>query len=73
MSEIKELGGAGAPDQNGMRRRSVGSIELQTSDGRKRSVALADLTDADRELAEKFGYKPVCKLAVLHARIADIT
>lgn len=47
-------------EQDGARRRSVGSVEIQGSDGRKRSVALDDLTDADRALAEKFGYKPVC-------------
>lgn len=46
-------------EQDGARRRSVGSVEVQGTDGRKRSVALDDLTDADRALAEKFGYKPV--------------
>lgn len=47
-------------EQDGPRRRSVGNVEMQDADGRKRSVALDDLTDADRALAEKFGYKPVC-------------
>lgn len=59
MSENIQSSGLGVEHQDGLRRRSVGSIELQTSDGKRRSVALADLTDADRELAEKFGYKPV--------------
>jgi len=44
-----------------LRKRSVGNIELQDSKGRRRTVQLEDLTDADRELAEKFGYKPVCE------------
>lgn len=49
-------------EQDVARRRSVGNVEIQDADGRKRSVALDDLTDADRALAEKFGYKPVCDI-----------
>lgn len=48
-----------AMDNTGMRKRSVGSIEVADRDGRRRTVDLTDLTEADRELAEKFGYKPV--------------
>ena len=44
---------------DGMRRRSVGQIEINAPDGRRKTVQLEDLNDADRELAEKFGYKPV--------------
>ena len=43
----------------GMRRRSVGTIEINAPDGRRKTVQLEDLSAADRELAEKFGYKPV--------------
>ena len=43
----------------GMRKRSVGGIEMNTADGRRATVDLNDLSLADRELAEKFGYKPV--------------
>jgi len=41
------------------RRASVGAIELRDEKGRRRTVQLEDLNAADRELAEKFGYKPV--------------
>ncbi|KAI9689655.1 MAG: hypothetical protein M1820_010125 [Bogoriella megaspora] len=44
-----------------LRKRSVGAIELQDSSGRRNTVQLEDLSEADRALAEKFGYKPVFK------------
>jgi hypothetical protein len=43
-----------------LRRRSHGAVELQDENGRRRTVQLEELNDADRALAEKFGYKPVC-------------
>ena len=48
-----------APRRNG----SVGQIEFTDDKGRRRTVQLDELTEADRELAEKFGYKPVSALA----------
>jgi hypothetical protein len=42
-----------------LRRRSHGVIELQDEKGRRRTVQLEELNEADRALAEKFGYKPV--------------
>jgi hypothetical protein len=41
-----------------LRKRSVGAIELKDSKGRRRTIQLEELTEADRELAEKFGYAP---------------
>jgi len=43
-----------------MRKRSAGNVDIQDEHGRRRTVALDELNDADRALAEKFGYKPVC-------------
>lgn len=41
------------------RKGSVAAIELTDDKGRRRTVQLDELNAADRELAEKFGYKPV--------------
>ncbi|KAL8719965.1 MAG: hypothetical protein Q9225_003113 [Loekoesia sp. 1 TL-2023] len=43
------------------RKKSVGTVELQGPNGQIRAVNLEELTDADAELAAKFGYKPVFK------------
>jgi hypothetical protein len=43
-----------------VRKNSVGAVEITDSKGRRKTVQLEDLSAADRELAEKFGYKPVC-------------
>ncbi|KAL9592590.1 MAG: hypothetical protein Q9179_006562 [Wetmoreana sp. 5 TL-2023] len=43
------------------RKKSVGTVELQGPHGQTRTVNLEELTDADAELAAKFGYKPVFK------------
>ncbi|KAF2431328.1 amino acid transporter [Tothia fuscella] len=43
------------------RQPSHGAIELQDDKGRRRTVQLDELSEADRVLAEKFGYKPVFK------------
>lgn len=48
------------PQESELRRRDVGQVEMQDEHGRRRTVDLADLNDADRALAEQFGYKPVC-------------
>jgi hypothetical protein len=50
-------------DDGSLRRRSVGIIEFQDSNGRRRTVQLDELSDADRVLAEQFGYKPVRRLS----------
>lgn len=43
-----------------LRRRSINVIEIQDQQGRRKTIHLEDLSDADRALAEQFGYKPVC-------------
>ncbi len=50
----------------GGRKGSVGAIELRDEKGRRRTVQLEELNAADRELAEKFGYKPVRLCTLLH-------
>jgi hypothetical protein len=40
-----------------VRRRSI--VEIGGPDGRRKTVDLSELSDADRQLAEEFGYKPV--------------
>lgn len=51
--------GLEAGDVTDIRRKSHGTIEMQDDKGRRRTVQLDELSAADRELAEKFGYKPV--------------
>jgi hypothetical protein len=41
------------------RKQSVGAIQITDKAGQKHTVHLDELTEADRELAEKFGYQPV--------------
>jgi hypothetical protein len=41
------------------RKQSVGAIQIPDKSGQLRTVHLEEMTDADRELAEKFGYNPV--------------
>jgi hypothetical protein len=41
-----------------MRKGSVGAVNLTDDKGRRRTIMLEDLSAADRELAEKFGYAP---------------
>jgi hypothetical protein len=46
------------------RQQSVGAIQITDKSGQKKTVQLEEMTDADRDLAEKFGYQPVsCKSA----------
>lgn len=46
-------------DAGELRKRSVGTVEFQDEKGRRRTVQLDELNEADRALAEQFGYKPV--------------
>jgi hypothetical protein len=48
-----------APLPEHLRKRSVAAFELTDSSGRRRTVQLDELGEADAALAEKFGYKPV--------------
>ncbi|KAK5167607.1 polyamine transporter tpo5 [Saxophila tyrrhenica] len=50
-----------SPEQLRQRRESLTTVELRDSKGRTRSVAVEDLTEADKALAAEFGYKPVFK------------
>jgi amino acid permease (GABA permease) len=43
------------------RQKSVGMVEINGPDGQKKTVNLAELNDADAQLAAQFGYKPVFK------------
>jgi hypothetical protein len=42
-----------------VRRRSISVVEINGPDGRRKTVDLSELNEADRQLAEQFGYKPV--------------
>lgn len=48
-----------AIDDPSFRKDSVPAIEIQDGQGRRRTVQLSDLNDADKQLAAEFGYKPV--------------
>lgn len=43
------------------RRRKSSLVEIQDPNGRRRTVQLEELNEADRALAAEFGYKPVFK------------
>jgi hypothetical protein len=54
------------------RKRSVGgTLQFHDAAGRRRTVQLDELADDDRELAEKFGYKPVRSLPHLVDMMID--
>ncbi|RMZ75558.1 hypothetical protein DV737_g5239, partial [Chaetothyriales sp. CBS 132003] len=57
----QEAWGTGGAEASGGAWRSISTVEINGPDGRRKTVQLEDLTSADRELAEKFGYKPVFK------------
>ena len=42
-----------------LRKRNTGAVEILDEKGRRKTVQLEELGEADRALAEKFGYKPV--------------
>ena len=44
-----------------LRKRSIGTLEINGPDGRRKTVQLDEMSAADRALAEQFGYKPVRK------------
>jgi amino acid permease (GABA permease) len=43
------------------RRKSTGIVEINGPDGQRKTLNLAELSDADAQLAAQFGYKPVFK------------
>ncbi len=43
------------------RKKSVGLVEISGPDGQRKTINLAELSDADAQLASQFGYKPVFK------------
>lgn len=54
MSTLKE------PGVGEMRKRSVGTVErADNGRGRRSTIAVQDLNEADRALAQEFGYQPV--------------
>lgn len=58
MDGIKDVS-TGPINEGELRRHSVGTVEIQDSHGRRKTVQLDELSAADRALAEQFGYKPV--------------
>lgn len=44
-----------------LRQRNSVAVELRDGQGKTRTVQLDELSDEDRALAEKFGYKPVSR------------
>lgn len=50
-----------SPEELRHRKESIQSVEIMGPNGQRRSVAVGDLSEADRALAAEFGYKPVFK------------
>ena len=50
-----------SPEQFRQRKESVQNVQIRDAKGRTHSVAVDDLTEADKALAAEFGYKPVFK------------
>jgi hypothetical protein len=61
MSEIHQDANNDAQSQLRHRQKSVGLVEINGPDGQRKTVNLAELNDADAQLAAQFGYKPVFK------------
>ncbi|KAI1610672.1 amino acid permease-domain-containing protein [Exophiala viscosa] len=62
MAAVKDTAtGTGPLNEGDLRRRSVGTVEITDGRGRRRTVQLDELNEADRALAAQFGYKPVFK------------
>jgi hypothetical protein len=60
MADIAIPPSAVAPqDTSGLQHRKQSVVELTDEKGRRKTVQLDEMSAADRELAEKFGYKPV--------------
>jgi hypothetical protein len=43
------------------RKKSTGLVEISGPDGQRKTLNLAEMSDADAQLAAQFGYKPVFK------------
>lgn len=43
------------------RKKSTGLVEISGLDGQRKTLNLAEMSDADAQLAAQFGYKPVFK------------
>jgi hypothetical protein len=43
------------------RKKSTGIVEINGPDGQRKTLNLAEMSDADAQLAAQFGYKPVFK------------
>jgi hypothetical protein len=56
-----------------LRQRKQSVIQIANEDGQLRTVQLDEMSDADRELAEKFGYNPVCGIANVTEHQAEIS
>jgi hypothetical protein len=52
---------AGGDASSHRRRKSTGIIEINGPDGQRKTLNLAEMSDADAQLAAQFGYKPVFK------------
>jgi hypothetical protein len=58
MNDVQPYGGDGTTRQ---RKKSTGLIEINGPDGQRKTLNLAEMSDADAQLAAQFGYKPVFK------------
>lgn len=47
-------------DTDGLRKRSIGTVEINDAQGHTKTVDVNELSEADKKLAAEFGYKPVC-------------
>ncbi|PMD48685.1 amino acid transporter [Hyaloscypha variabilis F] len=52
---------AGGDASSHRRRKSTGIIEINGPEGQRKTLNLAEMSDADAQLAAQFGYKPVFK------------
>ena len=61
MNDRKASQTAYTPEDMHRRKESMTAVEIIGPGGQRRSVAVEDLSEADRALAAEFGYKPVFK------------
>lgn len=61
MSDLPEISQNVTHESVRHRKKSHGVVEMTGADGQKKLVNLAELNDADAQLAAEFGYKPVFK------------
>jgi len=57
----KEVVQGVSPSTGGVTHRKKSLVEISGPDGQTRTVNLQELSEADAQLAEQFGYKPVFK------------